>query len=170
MAGRMSLVSHIAADSEKAPRSYRGWHPRGSEVAGSEASARPPSCAHHSRYGMSRPVRMSKGFELVQRLHGFHVHTLGDTTNGCMSTDGPHFNPAGKEHGAPEDENCHTDDLENMTAGEDETVNFSIVDKQIPQSGPNSIIGRVVVVHANPDNLKKGKLYSSDIHVNFIFH
>ncbi|KAG6471822.1 hypothetical protein ZIOFF_069269 [Zingiber officinale] len=37
-------------------------------------------------------------------LHGFHVHALGDTTNGCMPT-GPHFNPAGKEHGAPEDEN-----------------------------------------------------------------
>ncbi|PHT72429.1 Superoxide dismutase [Cu-Zn] [Capsicum annuum] len=37
-------------------------------------------------------------------LHGFHVHSLGDTTNGCMLT-GPHYNPAGKEHGASEDEN-----------------------------------------------------------------
>ncbi|KAG6504323.1 hypothetical protein ZIOFF_036654 [Zingiber officinale] len=37
-------------------------------------------------------------------LHGFHVHALGDTTNGFMSTE-PHFNPAGKEYGAPEDEN-----------------------------------------------------------------
>ncbi|KAG1365179.1 Superoxide dismutase [Cu-Zn] [Cocos nucifera] len=102
-------------------------------------------------------------------LHGFHVHALGDTTNGCMST-GPHFNPAEKEHGAPEDENRHAGDLGNVTAVEDGTVNFSIVDKQIPLSGPNSIIGRAVVVHADPDDLGKGKLYFSDIHVDFMFH
>jgi len=88
-------------------------------------------------------------------LHGFHVHALGDTTNGCMST-GPHFNPAGKEHGAPEDENRHAGDLGNITVGEDGTVNFTIVDDQIPLSGPNSIIGRAVVVHADPDDLGKG--------------
>ncbi|XAR54586.1 Superoxide dismutase [Bertholletia excelsa] len=88
-------------------------------------------------------------------LHGFHVHAFGDTTNGCMST-GPHFNPAGKEHGAPEDENRHAGDLGNVTVGEDGMASFFIADKQIPLSGPNSIIGRAVVVHADPDDLGKG--------------
>ncbi|KAM1051991.1 hypothetical protein FF1_033501 [Malus domestica] len=88
-------------------------------------------------------------------LHGFHVHALGDTTNGCMST-GPHFNPAGKEHGAPEDGVRHAGDLGNITAGDDGTATFTIVDKQIPLAGPDSIIGRAVVVHADPDDLGKG--------------
>ncbi|KAF3972942.1 hypothetical protein CMV_003584 [Castanea mollissima] len=94
-------------------------------------------------------------FGLKPGLHGFHVHALGDTTNGCMST-GPHFNPVGKEHGAPEDENRHAGDLGNVNVGDDGTVNFTIIDKQIPLSGPNSIIGRAVVVHADPDDLGKG--------------
>ncbi|THG17982.1 hypothetical protein TEA_011598 [Camellia sinensis var. sinensis] len=88
-------------------------------------------------------------------LHGFHVHALGDTTNGCMST-GPHFNPVGKEHGAPEDENRHAGDLGNVVVGEDGTASFTVVDKQIPLSGPHSIIGRAVVVHADLDDLGKG--------------
>ncbi|CAD6203639.1 unnamed protein product [Miscanthus lutarioriparius] len=88
-------------------------------------------------------------------LHGFHVHALGDTTNGCIST-GPHYNPASKEHGAPEDENRHAGDLGNVTAGADGVANVSVTDSQIPLTGPNSIIGRAVVVHADPDDLGKG--------------
>eukprot|EP00262_Sarcandra_glabra_P005171 TRINITY_DN164_c0_g1_i2.p1 TRINITY_DN164_c0_g1~~TRINITY_DN164_c0_g1_i2.p1 ORF type:complete len:154 (+),score=48.71 TRINITY_DN164_c0_g1_i2:118-579(+) len=87
--------------------------------------------------------------------HGFHVHALGDTTNGCMST-GPHFNPAEKEHGAPDDDIRHAGDLGNVTVGEDGTVSFNIVDSQIPLCGANSILGRAVVVHAEPDDLGKG--------------
>ena len=42
-----------------------------------------------------------------------------------FSNAGPHFNPIGKEYGAPEDENHHTGDLENVTAGEDSMIYLS---------------------------------------------
>lgn len=64
---------------------------------------------------------------------------------GCTSA-GPHFNPHGKEHGAPTDADRHAGDLGNVEAGADGVAKILISDKQISLTGPNSIIGRTVVV------------------------
>ena len=69
---------------------------------------------------------------------------------------GPHFNPAGKSHGAPGDEERHAGDLGNITAGADGVAAVALKDAQIPLSGPNSIVGRAVVVHELADDLGKG--------------
>lgn len=87
--------------------------------------------------------------------HGFHIHEFGDNTNGCTSAGG-HFNPHSKQHGGPADENRHAGDLGNVVAGDDKIAKVDIKDKQIPLTGPNSIIGRTVVVHAGEDDLGKG--------------
>uniref|UniRef100_Q27792 Superoxide dismutase [Cu-Zn] n=1 Tax=Toxocara canis TaxID=6265 RepID=Q27792_TOXCA len=92
---------------------------------------------------------------LTPGLHGFHVHQYGDTTNGCISA-GPHFNPYNQTHGAPTDSIRHVGDLGNIRAGADGTAHISISDKHIKLPGPNSIIGRSVVVHADQDDLGKG--------------
>ncbi|XP_027066779.1 superoxide dismutase [Cu-Zn] 2 isoform X2 [Coffea arabica] len=92
---------------------------------------------------------------LTPGLHGFHIHALGDTTNGCNST-GPHFNPLKRDHGAPSDQNRHAGDLGNIIAGVDGVAEISIKDIQIPLTGPHSILGRAVVVHADLDDLGKG--------------
>uniref|UniRef100_A0A0C5ASS1 Superoxide dismutase [Cu-Zn] n=1 Tax=Kandelia candel TaxID=61147 RepID=A0A0C5ASS1_9ROSI len=87
--------------------------------------------------------------------HGFHLHEYGDTTNGCIST-GAHFNPNKMTHGAPEDEIRHAGDLGNIVANADGVAEATIVDKQIPLSGPNTVVGRAFVVHELEDDLGKG--------------
>ncbi|CAB4282659.1 unnamed protein product [Prunus armeniaca] len=87
--------------------------------------------------------------------HGFHLHEYGDTTNGCIST-GPHFNPKNLTHGAPEDEIRHAGDLGNIVANADGVAEATIVDNQIPLTGPNTVIGRALVVHELEDDLGKG--------------
>jgi len=92
---------------------------------------------------------------LAPGKHGFHIHQFGDYTNGCMSA-GAHFNPAGKTHGGPEDENRHAGDLGNILAGEDGVAKVDMKDCQVPLIGENSIIGRSVVVHEKEDDVGKG--------------
>lgn len=88
-------------------------------------------------------------------LRGFHIHQFGDNTNGCTSA-GPHFNPFGKTHGAPEDENRHVGDLGNIKTDSNGLAKGSKTDKLVTLFGENSILGRTVVVHGGQDDLGKG--------------
>ncbi|KAK7261291.1 hypothetical protein RIF29_27600 [Crotalaria pallida] len=87
--------------------------------------------------------------------HGFHLHEYGDITNGCIST-GAHFNPKKLTHGAPADKIRHAGDLGNIVANADGIAEATIVDYQIPLLGPNSAVGRALVVHELEDDLGKG--------------
>jgi Cu-Zn family superoxide dismutase len=87
--------------------------------------------------------------------HGFHIHEFGNLTNHCI-TAGDHFNPFGKEHGGPHDENRHVGDLGNVTADESGNVNVEIEDPLIKLTGELSVIGRSFVVHEGEDDLGLG--------------
>eukprot|EP00606_Chrysophyceae_sp_TOSAG23-5_P000426 GSChrysophyteH2.ASY1.ANO1.776.1 assembled CDS len=87
--------------------------------------------------------------------HGFHVHEKADFSDGCKSA-GPHYNPHGKTHGAPGDEERHVGDLGNIVAGEDGVAEGSMSDHLIKLSGEFSVIGRSMMVHADVDDLGKG--------------
>ncbi|HVU86975.1 MAG TPA: superoxide dismutase family protein [Pirellulales bacterium] len=83
--------------------------------------------------------------------HGFHVHQFGDVTSTDGMSAGGHFNPENKMHGKPGDKERHVGDLGNITAGADGVAKIDIKDSMLELEGPHSILGRGLVVHANPD-------------------
>jgi len=91
---------------------------------------------------------------LTPGRHGFHVHEFGDTTSRDGTAAGGHFNPGQKSHGAPDAAMRHVGDLGNITADADGNATVNFVDPTISLTGPNSILGRSVVVHADPDDLQ----------------
>lgn len=90
---------------------------------------------------------------LAPGSHGFHVHEYGDCSAMDGSSAGGHFNPMGHHHGAPVDPMRHAGDLGNLVADTSGHARLVWVDKGMRLSGPNSIIGRSVIVHAKMDDL-----------------
>ena len=87
--------------------------------------------------------------------HGFHIHEKADFSNGCVSA-GPHYNPFGKNHGGPEDEERHAGDMGNIIMGKDGSSKGSMVDKLIKLHGDYTVINRSVMVHEDPDDCGRG--------------
>jgi len=87
--------------------------------------------------------------------HGLHIHEVGD----CSSDDGMsakgHFNPFGKPHGRPGTAERHAGDLPSLKAEKNGRAKVDAeVDLITVTAGPASIIGKAVIVHADPDDYK----------------
>ena len=91
---------------------------------------------------------------LTPGKHGFHIHEFGDCSSDDGTSAGGHFNPTQMIHGAPIDSLRHSGDFGNITADSTGTAIMEWVDPVISFDGPNSIIGRAVIVHVAEDDLK----------------
>jgi len=99
-------------------------------------------------------------------LHGFHVHESGDLSNKCDSMCA-HFNPYGKNHGCPGAKDRHVGDLGNLQTDKNGYVNYRMEDDYIKLRGTvANIIGRGLIVHADPDDCGLGENEASKINGN----
>lgn len=86
--------------------------------------------------------------------HGFHIHQFGDCSALDGTSAGGHFNPQSQPHGGPDSDQRHVGDLGNITVDEDGFAQVDYVDMLLSFDGPNSILGRGVIVHAGEDDLQ----------------
>lgn len=91
---------------------------------------------------------------LTPGLHGFHVHEFGDTSSADGTSAGGHFNPTNMPHAGPTAGQRHVGDLGNIEADANGVAKIRVIDPALGFSGAVSIIGRGLVVHAKPDDLK----------------
>lgn len=88
--------------------------------------------------------------------HGFHIHEKGDCSAPDASSAGGHFNPASTKHGSPSSPEHHGGDFGNLTADATGTATLAITipasQITLSKSGANSIIGKGLIVHADPDD------------------
>jgi len=85
--------------------------------------------------------------------HGFHLHEKGDCSAPDAASAGGHFNPTHQHHGGPTSAEHHAGDLGNIVADASGKAHLDWKGK-LDLSGPNSIIGKSVVVHEKEDDLK----------------
>ena len=92
---------------------------------------------------------------LTPGKHGFHIHEFGDCSAADGSSAGAHFNPTNQPHAGPDTAARHEGDMGYVEADASGKAKLDYVDHQISLSnGAESAIGRSVVVHAKPDDLK----------------
>jgi Cu-Zn family superoxide dismutase len=87
--------------------------------------------------------------------HGFHVHEVGDCSAPDATSAKGHFNPGAKPHGHHEGSEHHAGDLPNLLAGADGNASYSaeLTGVRLAE-GNTGILGRSVVIHADPDDYK----------------
>ena len=97
---------------------------------------------------------------LTPGKHGLAVHVFGDLSQSGARTGG-HFNPFAKNHGAPSDDERHVGSLGNIEANAEGRATFRVEDRLVKLIGPQSIVGRSLVVAKREDDLGKGGHESS---------
>lgn len=89
------------------------------------------------------------------REHGFHIHEAGDCSSGDGMSAKGHFNPGRMPHGHFSSPERHAGDLPALAGDAGGSAGLQVdLDLISVEPGPASIVGRGLIVHADPDDYR----------------
>jgi Cu-Zn family superoxide dismutase len=114
------------------------------------------SCSGTVRFveqnGKVRVIADLSGLKPNQK-HAMHIHEFGDCTAPDGTSAGGHYNPEGHDHALPDMSMRHAGDLGNVQADASGKAHYELTVDNVTLAGlQNPIIGRGVIVHAQPDD------------------
>jgi Cu-Zn family superoxide dismutase len=96
---------------------------------------------------------------LAAGTYGVHLHGVGRCEPPAFASAGPHWNPAGRQHGRDNPAGMHMGDLPNLvvdSAGHG-SIDFIVAGATLSGAGANALLdsdGAAVVVHAQADDYR----------------
>ena len=103
------------------------------------------------KHGMVKVTGQVSGLK-PNSEHGFHIHELGNCADNGNAAGG-HFNPTGGSHGKYDAPMHHMGDLPSLKSDANGVAKLNMESKDLTLlAGAGNIVGRGVIVHANPDD------------------
>ncbi len=148
-----------SSPSQEATQALQTAHPLEERLPLTASADLEPTRGHQAKGAITFQERDSR-VRVVAHIRGLQPgeHALSiQESGGCSAADatgiGGHFNPTNSRHGSPQGEEHHAGDLGNVVADEDGYAQVDATFDSLSLSeGPNSIIGRGVIVYAEADD------------------
>lgn len=94
---------------------------------------------------------------LTPGQHGIHIHEKGDCNAADAMSAGGHFNPTSEPHGALDSAKRHGGDFGNLIADANGNAILNVTLESgrvgIGKLAANTVAGKALVIHADPDDL-----------------